>query len=134
MSVCQYGRMLRGRELLYWRLVARPFSSVIIREKIFRADSGDFLMGLRGASRAIRLDRMTDEQLLDLRLCDLPLKIEHTLLARRAVRLSEESFTPDRVPGFAIPCYLAHPRLAKLERRQMLEVEGGTEKECMRIM
>ncbi|HZS08708.1 MAG TPA: putative zinc-binding metallopeptidase [Blastocatellia bacterium] len=94
---------------------------------------------------------MTDEQLLDLRLCDLPLKIEHTLLARRAVRLyeelearglrfkphvwlSEEWFTPDRVPGFAIPFYLAHPRLAKLERRQMLEVEGGTEKECMRIM
>ncbi len=47
---------------------------------------------------------------------------------------SEEWFTPDGVPGFAIPFYLAHPRLMKLERRQMLEVEGGTERECLRIM
>ncbi|MGH9766374.1 MAG: putative zinc-binding metallopeptidase [Blastocatellia bacterium] len=97
------------------------------------------------------LDRMTDEQLLDLRLCDLPLKIEGTPLQRRVSRiyaeldsrglafkphvwLSEEWFTPDKVPGFAIPFYLAHPRLSKLERRQMLKVEGGTEKECLRIM
>jgi hypothetical protein len=101
--------------------------------------------------RAKELDRMTDEQLLDLRLCDLDLKIEGTPLERRLHRLyqeisshgltfkphvwlSEEWFTPDEVPGFAIPFYLAHPRLSKLERAQMLEVEGGTEKECLRIM
>jgi hypothetical protein len=105
----------------------------------------------QGVSRAKDLDRMTDEQLLDLRLCDLRLKIEgtplqhrlhrlyqeiasHNLLFRPHVWLSEEWFTPDEVPGFAIPFYLAHPRLSKLESRQMLEVEGGTEKECLRIM
>ena len=44
------------------------------------------------------------------------------------VWLSEEWFTPDEVPGFAIPFYLAHPRLSRLERKQMLEVEGGTRK------
>jgi hypothetical protein len=38
------------------------------------------------------------------------------------------------VPGFAIPFYLAHPRLMKLERKMMLEVEGGTERECMRVL
>jgi hypothetical protein len=97
------------------------------------------------------LDPMTDEQLLDLRLCDLPLSIEGTALEGYAARLyrelearglrfrphvwlSEEWFTPDEVPGFAIPFYLAHARLALLERKQMLEVEGGTEKECLRIM
>lgn len=102
-------------------------------------------------SRAIDIDRMTDEQLLDLRLCDLRLKIEGTPLERRLQRLyreieahgllfkphvwlSEEWFTPDDIPGFAIPFYLAHPRLSKLERGQMLEVEGGAEKECMQIM
>ena len=37
------------------------------------------------------------------------------------VWLSEEWFTPDGVAGFAIPFYLAHPRLIKLERVQMLE-------------
>src|SRR5581483_11235016 len=99
----------------------------------------------------LSLDRMTDRQLLDLRLCDLPIKIHGTRLEGRIeklygemaarslsfrphVWLGEEFFTPDGVPGFAIPFYLAHPRLIKLERSQMLEVEGGTEKECMRIM
>jgi len=94
---------------------------------------------------------MTDAQLLDLRLCDLPLKIVGTPLEMvidrlyeeldaRGLRfkphvwLSEEWFTPDNVSGFAIPFYLAHPRLIKLERRQMLQVEGGSEKECLRLM
>ena len=100
---------------------------------------------------ALQLNRMTDEQLLDLRFCDLPLSIDGTPLADVAVSLyeelgarglnfkphiwlSEEWFTPDGVAGFAIPFYLAHPRLSKLERSQMLEVEGGTKRECLRIM
>ncbi|HEY6085499.1 MAG TPA: hypothetical protein VIU63_08895 [Nitrospira sp.] len=48
--------------------------------------------------------------------------------------LSNEWFTPDGVPGIAIPFYLAHPRLIKLELSQMLEVEGGTPEWCMRIL
>ena len=42
------------------------------------------------------------------------------------VWISDEWFSPDNVPGIAIPFYLAHPRLMRLERSQMLEVEGGT--------
>jgi hypothetical protein len=38
------------------------------------------------------------------------------------------------VPGIAIPFYLAHPRLARLEESQVLEVEGGTPDWCMRIL
>lgn len=96
-------------------------------------------------------ERVTDEELLSLRLSDLPVRIEGTPLEERVRRLyfeldesglrfrphvwlSEEWFSPDGVPGFAIPFYLAHPRLSKLERRQMFEVEGGTERECLRIM
>ena len=92
---------------------------------------------------AEKLNRLTDEQLLDMRFCDLGLKIEGSPLELRILRLyqelenrglrfrphtwlSEEWFSPDGVPGFAFPFYLAHPRLAKLERQQMLEVEGGT--------
>jgi len=48
--------------------------------------------------------------------------------------LSAEWFSPDGVPGVAIPFYLAHPRLEKLERAQMLEVEGGTPEWCMKIL
>ncbi len=38
------------------------------------------------------------------------------------------------MPGIAVPFYLAHPRLEKLERAQMLEVEGGTPEWCMQIL
>src|SRR5262245_46986324 len=46
------------------------------------------------------------------------------IVARPHVWLSEEFFTPDRVLGFAVPFYLAHPRLMRLERSQMFECEG----------
>ena len=94
---------------------------------------------------------MTDRQLLDVRLCDLPVQIGGTQLEQRIEKLyrelearslnfrphiwlAEEWFTPDGVGGFAIPFYLAHPRLMRLERSQMLEVEGASESECMRIL
>ena len=77
---------------------------------------------------------MKDEQLLDLRMCDLNLSIENSILsemreqlyselAERNLRLkphcwlSNDWFSPDGVPGIAIPFYLAHPRLIRLERR-----------------
>ena len=92
-----------------------------------------------------------DEQLLDLRLCELALSIDHGALPERidelsrelAARhitfrphfwLSDEWFTPDEVGGIAIPFYLAHPRLMRLEQSQMLEVEGGTPESCLRIL
>ncbi|MEX0745495.1 MAG: putative zinc-binding metallopeptidase [Phycisphaeraceae bacterium] len=95
--------------------------------------------------------RSSDEQLLELRFCDLKLRLEGSVIERRLHRLYEdlerkqlrfrphawlstEWFSPDGVPGIAAPFYLAHPRLAKLEKRQMLAVEGGAEHQCMRIL
>jgi len=93
-----------------------------------------------------------DEQLLGLRMCDLGLSLESSPwlhqrldelaadLEARQIRfrphfwLSDEWFTPDGVPGIAVPFYLAHPRLAKLEESQMLEVDGGTPEWCLRIL
>lgn len=83
-----------------------------------------------------------DEKLLDLRFKDLDLRIEGTYLETCVKRLHEELdkrglllkpvcylgdewFSPDGVPAIAIPFYLAHPRLMKLEESQMLEIEGG---------
>ena len=94
---------------------------------------------------------MSHEKLLDVRLRDLGLRIEGTWIARcvralygeleeRGIRLrphvwlSHEWFSPGSVPGIAIPFYLAHPRLLRLERQQMFEVEGGTWQDCMRIL
>jgi len=48
--------------------------------------------------------------------------------------LADDWFTPDGVPGIAIPFYMAHPRLQRLELNQMFEVEGGTTEWCMRIL
>lgn len=89
--------------------------------------------------------------MLDLRMCDLGIGIEGTWLedcidrvleelAGRDIELQphfwlgDEWFSPDGVPGVAIPFYLAHPRLMRLERSQMFEVEGGTEKECLKLL
>lgn len=94
---------------------------------------------------------MKVENLLDVRLCDLGLKIEGTVLEKRIARLhreleakdivfrpyfwlSDEWFTPDGFTGSAIPFYLAHPRLRRLERSQMGEVEGGSAAWCMKIL
>lgn len=101
--------------------------------------------------RLLDLERITDRELLELRLSDLPVGIQGTRLEQRLNRLyceldaralhfrphvwlSEEWFTPDGVGGFAIPFYLTHSRLIRLERSQMLEVEGAGEGECMRIL
>jgi hypothetical protein len=92
-----------------------------------------------------------DEHLLDLRMCDLGLRLRGSFAApllrqvRRELRqrglllrphfwLSDEWFCPDGFAGVAIPFYLAHPRLAQLEQAQMLEVEGGTPDWCLRIL
>ena len=48
--------------------------------------------------------------------------------------ISDDWFSPPVTPGIAFPFYLAHPRLMQLERKMMLEVEGGTRRECMRIL
>jgi hypothetical protein len=50
------------------------------------------------------------------------------------VWLAEEFFAPEGVLGFAVPFYLAHPRLMRLERAQMLECEGAGEADCRRIL
>ncbi len=86
-----------------------------------------------------------------MRLCDLGVAIETSPLPPRlrelegelATRglafrpdfwLSDEWFCPDGVPGIAIPFYLAHPRLMRLEQSQMLEVEGGSHDWCLKIL
>jgi hypothetical protein len=103
------------------------------------------------AKKKPNLDAMSDEALLDMRMCDLKLTIRDTPLEQRIEQLngellhrglkfrphcwlSEEWFSPDGIPGIAIPFYLAHPRLMRLERKQLLEVEGGTQEWCMKIL
>ena len=76
-----------------------------------------------------------EESPLQARVDDLDREFERRgFVFRPYAWLSTEWFTPDDTTGFAIPFYLAHPRLTRLEREQMLEVEGATRGHCMKIM
>lgn len=95
--------------------------------------------------------RWPRERLLDTRICDLGLRLEIGFLQRRIDQLygelerrglrfrphfwlSDDWYTPDGVPGVAIPFFLAHARLRRLEHEHMMEVEGGSRGWCMRLL
>ena len=95
--------------------------------------------------------RWPNERLLDVRICDLGLDLAGTTLqggidqlfrelTRRHLEfrphfwLSDEWYCPDGVPGVAIPFYLAHPRLRRLEQDFVLEVEGGDRTWLMKLL
>lgn len=94
---------------------------------------------------------LKDEELLQVRICDLGVRIEGTEIEGRIaqlyqelaargvtlkpdVYLGDEWFSPAGVPAIAIPFYLAHARLKALELHQMLEVEGGTAEWCQKLL
>jgi len=96
-------------------------------------------------------EKLPDEDLLTMRIRDLGLQIPGSPLEKPIGRLyaeldaqgiafhprcylADEWLCPDKVPVIGIPFVLAHPRLKKLERRMMLEVEGGTEASCMKLL
>jgi hypothetical protein len=101
--------------------------------------------------RKFAWEKLSDDELLKQRLSSLRVTVEGTWLEdcvvtlneeleERGIRLrphtwiSSEWFSPGGVPGIAIPFYLAHPRLMKLEKKMMFDVEGGTWRECMAIL
>ncbi|MFH1678912.1 MAG: hypothetical protein ABH914_04775 [Candidatus Omnitrophota bacterium] len=91
----------------------------------------------------IDLSQLPEEELLNLRICDLPLRIEGTWIEdcvkqlyqeidskgikfKPLFYLSDEWLIPDQEPVVGIPFFLADPALMRLEKKMMLEVEGGT--------
>jgi hypothetical protein len=95
--------------------------------------------------------RLADDELLGIRIRDLGLRLEGTPLARPVRRLNRELaargidlaphcwlalewFSPDGIPGIAVPFYLAHPRLRSLQRRFAGEAEGGNAQELRRLL
>ena len=103
------------------------------------------------SARHVPWAQLPDETLLSWRFCDLKLKLADSpmqplidrlydeladkgLTLKPHCWLSVEWFSPDGVPGIAVPFYLAHPRLMRLERKQMFQVEGGSDSAAMRIL
>ena len=125
--------------------------SALIRPSATRRPAHGAPRSRRLRRRRLAWVRLSDEELLSVRLCDLGITVENSRLApylRRLYRelesrgigfrphawLSQEWFSPDGVPGLAVPFYLAHPRLERLERRMVHEVEGGNSRWLMRIL
>ena len=103
------------------------------------------------ANPAVDLATIPEEELLGLRLSELPVRIEDTWLeaciaqlydefkARNILfeprcYLADEWLTPENEPVIGIPFYLAHPRLIKLQKKMLLEAEGDTHDGCMKLL
>lgn len=94
---------------------------------------------------------LPEERLLARRIAGLGLTIRGTQVERALRRLQRELagrglrlrphcwaalewFSPDGVPGIAVPFYLLNPRLQALQRRYAGEAEGGNARDLMRIL
>ena len=99
----------------------------------------------------LNLSSISEGDLLGLRICELPLTIEGTWLEdcvnelyreldlanisfKPSCYLADEWLTPDGEPIIGIPFFLAHPTLTKLERKMMLDAEGGNKTWCMKLL
>ena len=102
-------------------------------------------------SEKINLDTISEDELLNARICDLPLGIEGTWLSdcihqlytelqnkgivfQPACYLADEWLTPDKETCIGIPFYLAHPALIRLEKKIMIDAEGDTRPWCMKLL
>ena len=92
-----------------------------------------------------------DSELLQMRFCDLNLSIsssriqpfveqlyseleEKNILFRPHLWVSEDWFAQDGIPGIAVPFFVVHDRLAKLENKLILEIEGYSPRDCMKLL
>jgi hypothetical protein len=99
----------------------------------------------------IDLNTISEQELLQVKICDLPIAVAGTWLEecietlykeladkglnfRPACYLADEWLTPENEPVIGIPFYLAHPTLIKLEKKMMLEAEGDTKAWCMKLL
>jgi len=98
-----------------------------------------------------RWARFDDAALLRVRFRDLGLQVSRSPvhadvqrlgaeIERRGIRFkphvwfSTDWFSPDGVPGIAMPFFLGHPRLLRLERRMMGEAEGSNRRWRLRLL
>lgn len=103
------------------------------------------------AAKTINWKKLTDEELRQMRVRDFKLQIQGSALEPLIQKLydeldsknitfhppcylADEWLCPDKEPIIGIPFFLAHPRLKKIEKKTMFEVEGGTEKSCMKLL
>jgi len=95
--------------------------------------------------------QLNDETLMEMKISGLKLSLEGSGLEKYIQQLyheldekglvfhppchiGDEWFCPVGIPAIYIPFFLVHPRLRKLERKQIMEVEGETPEWFMKLM
>jgi len=106
---------------------------------------------MKKKKKKVVLEKLSDEQLLQLKIRDLGLSIHgsplepmiqnlYCELDDKGIKmhppcyLADEWLCPDKEPIIGIPFVLANQRLRKLEQKMMFEVEGAAENACMRLL
>ncbi len=106
---------------------------------------------MAGKKDILNWEDLSDDELLDVRVKDLNLKLDGSPLEpmvdqlyeeladkgigfRPPCYLADEWLCPDKEPIIGIPFCLAHPRLKALETKMMYEAEGGNEKDCIKLL
>ncbi len=101
--------------------------------------------------KRIDLSRIPEDELLSLKISELPIQLEGTWvedcvgqlyheLNEKGIEfkppcyLADEWLTPDGEPIIGVPFYLAHPALIRLEKKMILEAEGATKQWCMKLL
>ncbi len=97
------------------------------------------------------LSKLSDKELLQNRLCDLPLELSNIPFSNELKQLGQELkskgidfsprvwiaedwYSPDGSAGFAIPLYLCHERLTKLQKKHVGFIEGQTRNEFLKLI
>jgi hypothetical protein len=100
---------------------------------------------------AINWEKLSSDQLLQVRIKDLGLQISGSALEpvtqllyqeleakdirfRPPCYLADEWLSPDKEPIIGIPFCLAHPRLKSIEIEMMYEAEGNNQTDCMKLL
>jgi hypothetical protein len=100
---------------------------------------------------AVNWEKLSNDQLLQVRIMDLNLQISGSAVETATQRLyqeleargicfrppcylADEWLCPDREPIIGIPFCLAHPRLKTIEIEMMYEAEGGNQTDCMKLL
>jgi hypothetical protein len=102
-------------------------------------------------TKSYRWQDYSTSRLLEMRICDLGVSLKSSwvyecieqlyseieakgLNFRPHFWISDEWFSPDGIPGIAIPFYITHSRLQELNVEMLGEVEGADFEEVMRLL
>ena len=124
---------------------------ILLKTNHDKHDKPVFFFNNKPMSKKHSWEKLSDDEILDLKFCDLDLSIEGSRIEplvdqlykelkqkkihfRPEVYIAEDWFSFDGVPGIAVPFYVVNNRLAKIQKKLLLDAEGYNKKDCMKLL